>query len=875
MDAEKDQVFAEIAVRHRLLAPAVVDKVWPEYVKELKAGKTQSFAHYLVGEGLIKAKYANVIHRMSEFLSPAELSFCRIEKRLDRERDMPQIVVVARLGGNSPETVLLSLDDPPLGSGREQGRLKIVDLKKWQDDSGGNLVGRVFGEYFLKRVLGKGAMGTVYRAEQVDTKKPVAIKALLSHFAKLQTYVDRFKLEGEAASRLSHENIVKVEGVIEDQGWLLLVMEYIRGRSLGEKIRDEGKIEIVEVVDVMRCVLRGLQHAHENGVLHRDIKPDNILIADDGSVKLLDFGLAMIVDSGGADLTQAGTVVGTPKYIAPERARGEDATPASDLYSLGVSFYHAVVGEVPFESATASGYMKHHICTPAKDPRIDDPEIPERVAEVIMRLLEKDPAKRYQSAAEVLDELADPFAAPRDKFGVIEPEVADAPEEPDLPEISTDPDLPEADENAPSAKPGRLEDTDDEIDIEGIDELDLKVDPKSPARVESGKYASVDEQLDFAANPPDFKTDDNPDFEPAVEPEHPDHIIKLEERKRIASDILARLDRADKATPRAKEAAVQRARAIDDDDAQEAPSTGKGFQAPVIGGRKRIRKPRRDPNEPVYLPGSELEDKKSGALKTIILVTVPLLIIAGAIALILSFTQKEEDNTQFRVQEWRDIQSKLANSEIPIVDKIVMTETFMERLDKEKVRTPEIMRISAAAEAAVNALKENLETEAREAKTKLENVALKVEACPLGINDRSVLEIASAFSLLRDVCARPEYKHYRETRAWKSFEVAPIAKRICDDVLLRLETLQPFVDRATPTDRTPIVAEEAEILRQNLTYVNEAVLALRTRIQTFRDQGIGTFDDVEIVVAPEIFERMDKLLADVGAAEEIIREGAQ
>src|ERR1043165_3308073 len=209
--------------------------------------------------------------------------------------------------------------------------------------------------YRIEAVLGSGGMGRVYRAEHIKIGKSVAIKVLHSDLTRNREASQRFQREAMASGRLDHPNIVGVSdsGVL-DTGAHYLVMEVLEGESLRDRVARDGRIHWVEALDVMRGMLYGLRHAHERGVVHRDIKPDNVYLArkdGDAVIKILDFGIAKLY-AGAADdpaSTRAGLTVGTPAYLSPEQAVGGEITPASDLYSASVVLFEMIAGRTPFE----------------------------------------------------------------------------------------------------------------------------------------------------------------------------------------------------------------------------------------------------------------------------------------------------------------------------------------------------------------------------------------------------------------------------------------------------------------------------------------------------------------------------------------------
>jgi serine/threonine protein kinase len=277
------------------------------------------------------------------------------------------------------------------------------------------------GKYEILGKLGAGGMAAVYRARHLAFGEVRAIKVVNNRLADDEDFLRRFRHEAVVARRLQHPNAVRVDDLdVTEDGRPFIVMEYVEGRNLREVIRHEGALSLRRSVRIARQVASALAAAHELGIVHRDIKPDNILLTGKGdaeTAKVLDFGIAKMKESAvgdsGAVATRTGMVVGTPQYISPEQAmgrRGSDLDGRADLYSLGVVLYEMVTGRLPFESDTAMGIILHHLQTPPPSPRDVRPDlgIPEPLSDVLLRALEKLPEKRFASAAAMsvaLDEL--------------------------------------------------------------------------------------------------------------------------------------------------------------------------------------------------------------------------------------------------------------------------------------------------------------------------------------------------------------------------------------------------------------------------------------------------------------------------------------
>ncbi|HUS15580.1 MAG TPA: PASTA domain-containing protein [Chloroflexia bacterium] len=262
------------------------------------------------------------------------------------------------------------------------------------------MAGRVLnGRYELQSVLGGGGMALVYRALDRVLNRNVAVKVLREQYASDPTFQQRFTREAQAAGALSHPNIVSVYDVGKDGDLPYIVMEYVPGLTLRDLIDREGVLAVDQAVEIAAGILAGLEYAHRNGLIHRDIKPGNVLITPQGTVKVVDFGIA----KGATDLslTAAGTALGTAAYFSPEQARGEPSRVQSDLYSVGATLYEMLTGRPPFESDTDMGMAYKHITEPPVPPSRLNPAIPPQLEAIILRALAKTPAGRFGSAAEM------------------------------------------------------------------------------------------------------------------------------------------------------------------------------------------------------------------------------------------------------------------------------------------------------------------------------------------------------------------------------------------------------------------------------------------------------------------------------------------
>jgi serine/threonine-protein kinase len=275
----------------------------------------------------------------------------------------------------------------------------------------------IAGRYRLDSRLGVGGMSTVYLAFDQRLERSVAVKLLAEHLADDPTFVSRFRREALSAARLVHPNIVQVFdfGFDETQHQHFIVMEHVPGRSCAELLRDRGRLPIDQAVEIITQACRGLDYAHRNGVIHRDVKPGNLLVSDAEVVKLADFGIARATDQ--SSITQVGSVLGTAAYLAPEQARGEEAGPRADLYSLGVVTYQLLSGRLPYEAASLTELaLKQQREAPIPLERLN-PEVPRTLSDAVAMALALDKAQRPPHAADFAEALRsgargiDPYTA--------------------------------------------------------------------------------------------------------------------------------------------------------------------------------------------------------------------------------------------------------------------------------------------------------------------------------------------------------------------------------------------------------------------------------------------------------------------------------
>jgi serine/threonine protein kinase len=265
----------------------------------------------------------------------------------------------------------------------------------------------ILGDYRLLKKLGEGAMGIVYKARQLSLDRDVALKVLFKHVARNSRSVERFYREARIMARLEHPNIVRGYAVGEDQGWHYFAMELIHGGSLQRWLKHQGKFGVPDALHVILACARGLQYAHERDLIHRDIKPDNVLLTREGVVKLSDLGMAKMLDEE-VSLTQTGFGVGTPAYMSLEQARNsKEADQRCDIYALGCLLYCLLTGQPPFTGATLVELVQAKEAGTFRAARRFNPDVPSRLDLIIHKMVAKLPQHRYQSCTEVIKDLED------------------------------------------------------------------------------------------------------------------------------------------------------------------------------------------------------------------------------------------------------------------------------------------------------------------------------------------------------------------------------------------------------------------------------------------------------------------------------------
>ena len=262
---------------------------------------------------------------------------------------------------------------------------------------------KVNGRYEIVKTIGEGGMANVYLANDTILDRKVAVKVLRGDLSADDKFIRRFEREALSVSNLSHPNIVEVYDVGVEDGSHYIVMEYIEGKTLKQLLKKRESLTLSEVIDIMTQLTDGIAHAHDSYIIHRDIKPQNIMIEDDGRIKITDFGIAMALNA--TQVTQTNSVMGSVHYLPPEQASGKSATIKSDIYSLGIMMYELLTGNVPFKGDNAVEIALKHMKEKIPSIRKQDPSIPQSVENIILKACAKNPRNRYDSAKEMHEDL--------------------------------------------------------------------------------------------------------------------------------------------------------------------------------------------------------------------------------------------------------------------------------------------------------------------------------------------------------------------------------------------------------------------------------------------------------------------------------------
>src|SRR5271157_2541258 len=257
--------------------------------------------------------------------------------------------------------------------------------------------------YEILKLLGEGGMGAVYRARDAELDRMVALKVIRPELARNEQILQRFKQELILARQVTHRNIIRIFDLGHAEGTRFITMEYIEGEDLSSILAKRGKLPAAEAADIITQVARGLEAAHAEGVVHRDLKPQNVMMDAQGKCSVMDFGIARSMDA--SNMTRTGALMGTPTYMSPEQAQGQKVDARSDLYTLGIIFYELLTGKPPFEADNPMATLVRRMQEKAQPPIEIEPTIPQAIDDIVMKMLGTLPADRYQTAAEILRDL--------------------------------------------------------------------------------------------------------------------------------------------------------------------------------------------------------------------------------------------------------------------------------------------------------------------------------------------------------------------------------------------------------------------------------------------------------------------------------------
>ena len=276
------------------------------------------------------------------------------------------------------------------------------------DDDVNALVGKSLGGFRIVEKIGAGGMATVFKAYQSTLDRYIAIKVLPAYHARDPIFVKRFVQEARSVARLAHPNIVQIHDFDEQDGYTYIVMEYVDGGTLKDRLKKP--LSVTEAADFIIQAAEGLDCAHRNGIIHRDVKPANMLLRKDGHLLLSDFGIAKILE-GTTNLTRVGTGIGTPQYMSPEQGMGQAVDRRSDIYSLGIVFFHCLTGRVPFTADSPLTITVKHMNEPLPIDMLTVEGVPQPIIQVVQKMTAKQPHERYQSAEALIDALTSALAA--------------------------------------------------------------------------------------------------------------------------------------------------------------------------------------------------------------------------------------------------------------------------------------------------------------------------------------------------------------------------------------------------------------------------------------------------------------------------------
>lgn len=264
--------------------------------------------------------------------------------------------------------------------------------------------GNILDDFVIQKTIGRGGMGTVYLGQQISLERPVAIKVLKPEAASLERFIKRFSSEAKIAAQINHHNVIQIYFVGRKKDIFFIAMEYVQGKSVRQMINEKGPFSERSALEIILQASQGLQKAHQMNILHRDIKPDNLIIDPNGEVKIADFGLAMNLAESGVGMVPE-KVVGSPHYISPEQATRDEISFASDIYSLGATLYHMVTGSPPFTGNSTASIIAKHVTDYPRSPRELNPKLSKPLCQMIRKMMAKRPEDRFQEIREIIPRL--------------------------------------------------------------------------------------------------------------------------------------------------------------------------------------------------------------------------------------------------------------------------------------------------------------------------------------------------------------------------------------------------------------------------------------------------------------------------------------
>ena len=403
MPTDDDVAFAGVAIREGLLSEEQLESSLRLMDALRRSGSIVPLHGVLVAEKVIDLGLANRIltHRRKDDL------LCPSCERKQSVLGLP-LKPVFRCPACATELPHTDGMRPPQV---EAIRERIRDVLLWHEAD--SLAGQTLGGVQLLRRIGQGRAGTVYDGILLESDQRVSIRVLPKTLGKHRTYVDAFRFEADVLSRVAHPNVVKIHRTGEERGRQFVVMESVEGRSLKQVLGERGPLPVKEALATITQAAQGLQAAHERGLVHRDIKPQNLLCTEAGIVKVADFGLAKNREEVAA-VFPSGEILGSPAYLSPEQAAGRPADARSDIYSLGATFYHALVGHPPFQGDAPITVLNSHIHDKVTYPHLLREEVPRDVSQVVTRMLAKRPEDRYAGAPALLSALRRLGSAPEE-----------------------------------------------------------------------------------------------------------------------------------------------------------------------------------------------------------------------------------------------------------------------------------------------------------------------------------------------------------------------------------------------------------------------------------------------------------------------------